>query len=104
MLRRRVPVLRLGARGPGGDQKSSRLCPQAFAKRSRVPRILDSRKAGVLVAKRRVTGIGGGPGRKTQSCRHFWSLLAREEERRGQERRREEMIREETTGERRGER
>ena len=31
MLRRRVPVLRLGSRGPGGDQKSLRLCSQAPA-------------------------------------------------------------------------
>ena len=34
MLRRRVLVLSLGSRGPGGDQKSLHLCPQAFAKRS----------------------------------------------------------------------
>ena len=30
-LRRRVPVLRLGSRNPGDDQKSLRFCPQAFA-------------------------------------------------------------------------
>ena len=31
MLRRRVPILRLGSRGPGGDQRSLHLCPQVFA-------------------------------------------------------------------------
>ena len=31
MRSRRVPVLRLGSRGPGGDARSLRLCPQAFA-------------------------------------------------------------------------
>ena len=31
MLRRRVPVLKLGSRGPGGDARSLRLWTQAFA-------------------------------------------------------------------------
>ena len=31
MSSRRVPVLRLGSRGPGGDARSLRLCSQAFA-------------------------------------------------------------------------
>ena len=31
MRSRRVPVLRLGSRGPGGDARWLRLCPQAFA-------------------------------------------------------------------------
>ena len=35
MLRRRVPVLRLGSRGPGGDQQSLRLCSQSVCKHSR---------------------------------------------------------------------
>ena len=53
MLRRRVPVLRLGSRGPGGDQKSLRLCPQAFAE------------------CRACLGVENH--RETQNCRHFWT-------------------------------
>ena len=36
-----------------------------------------------------VTGIGGGRGRETQNCRHFWTRLWREERReeRGEKRR-----------------
>ena len=32
---KKIPFSRLGSRGPGGDQKSWRFCPQASAKRSR---------------------------------------------------------------------
>ena len=87
MLRRRVPVLRLGSRGPGGDARSLRLCPQA-------PAIIRNRSRRVggtkIVAKRRTVVTcyvsyyksvnshrdRGGPGRETQNCRHFWTRLA----------------------------
>ena len=34
MRSRRVPVLKLGSRGPGGDARSLRLCSQSVRKRS----------------------------------------------------------------------
>ena len=34
MRSRRVPVLKLGSRGPGGDARSLRLCPQSVRNRS----------------------------------------------------------------------
>ena len=46
----------------------------------------------------------GGPGRKTRSCRRFWSLLGREEERRKGKETRGEERRKRDSGERRGER
>ena len=49
MLRRRVPVLRLGSRGPGGDQKSLRLCRKAPAS----VRLCRAFLAVEMVAKRR---------------------------------------------------
>ena len=104
MRSRRVPVLRLGSRGPGGDARSLRLCspsvrkrsqasasvrkrPQAFAsvrECRRVSRIVGSRKSSrnaelsslfslSVPTASTVTGIGGG--RKTQTCRHFWTRL-----------------------------
>ena len=95
MRRRRVPVLRLGSRGPGGDARLLRLWTQAFAivrNRSQPFAIVRNRSRCVglagetkIVAKRRttfrvskvsiVTGIGGGRGRETQNCRHFWTRL-----------------------------
>ena len=96
MRSRRVPVLRLGSRGPGGDARSLRLCSPSVRKR---PQALGPKVStvtgigGVVVAKRRtvvtfglvsglcvskvptVTGIGGGRGRETQNCRHFWTRL-----------------------------
>ena len=59
MLRRRVPVLRLGSRGPGGDQKSvSASVRQASGKR---PASVRECRA-VLGAEKRL---------ETQNCRHF---------------------------------
>ena len=63
MRSRRVPVLRLGSRGPGGDARSLRLCspsvrkrPQAFASVCKRPRVSESvahRREPQIVAKRR---------------------------------------------------
>ena len=90
-LHRRVPVSRLGSRGPGGGQKTLRLCSQSVRKRlqasASVARFWESK----IVAKRRtvvtfglalglrvskestVTRIGGVAVAKTQNCRHFWT-------------------------------
>ena len=65
MRSRRVPVLRLGSRGPGGDARSLRLCPPSVRKRPRVSKIKS-------VNSHRDRG---GPGRETQNCRHFWTRL-----------------------------
>ena len=54
MLCRRVPVFRLGSRGPGGDQNSLRLCLQAFASGKGC-------RASLAVKN----------GRETQNCRDF---------------------------------
>ena len=85
MLRRRVPVLKLGSRG--------RLCPQAFAKRLQAPvsvaHLLGVEKSSgnaersSLLNSRRVSASqecqqsqeSGGPGRETQNCRHFWTRV-----------------------------
>ena len=83
MRSRRVPVLKLGSRGPGGDARSLRCVRKAFAKRSQA-------SADKIVAKRRTVVTfyvspyktvnnhrdRGGPGRETQNCRHFWTRLA----------------------------
>ena len=79
MLRRGIPVLRLGSRGPAGDQKSLRLCSQASARASAsacecracvaVAKRKPSRKCGVLVVKRRIVvtfGRGSGRGERTE--------------------------------------
>ena len=101
MLRRRVPVLRLGSKGPGGDARLLRLWTQASAivrNRSHLSASVRNRSQRVghargtkIVAKRRtvvtfglvlrlrvsnvstVTGIRGGPGRETHNCPHFWT-------------------------------
>ena len=62
MLRRRVPVLRLGSRGPGGDARSLRLWTQACA---------SVRGASHL----RRTCRRNQNRRETQNCRHFWTRL-----------------------------
>ena len=69
MRSRRVPVLKLGSKGPGGDQKSLRLCSssvrkrsQAFAsvcKRSRVSESVAHRRESQMVAKRRTVVTSG---------------------------------------------
>ena len=90
MRSRRVPVLRLGSRGPGGDARWLRLCPQAFASvrnRSQCVGLAGETK---IVAKRRIVVTfyvshyksvsshtdRGGRVRETQNCRHFWTRLA----------------------------
>ena len=84
MPRRRVPVLKLGSRGPGGDQKSLRLCPQAFAsvrKRPRVSRVIGSWKSNcrhclrLAFQKCQQSQGSGGRGREMQNCRHFWTRV-----------------------------
>ena len=90
MLRRRVPVSRWGSRGQGDEQKSLRLCLQAFAKRlqacasvthtwqsrNRGPRrtvaLLDLRLVFAFQKCQPPLGLEG-PGRETQNCRHFWT-------------------------------
>ena len=80
MRSRRVPVLRLGSRGLGGDARSLRLCPPSVRKRlqasasvrecRRVSRIVGSRKSSrnaelsslftlSVIKVSTVTGIGG---------------------------------------------
>ena len=73
----RVPVLRLGSRGPGGDARSLRLCPPSVRKRSQAfaegrtcrncrhfwTRLVSSRLESVNSHRDR-----GGPGRETQNC------------------------------------
>ena len=89
MLRRRVLILGLGSRGPGGDQKSLRLCPQASAsvrKASasvRVSRIPGSRKSSkrrtvVTFYAWRSKSFNSHKDREgrcceTKNCRHFWT-------------------------------
>ena len=93
MLHRRVPVLKLGSRGPGGEQKSLRLCPHAFAKRLQAPvsvayflgveKSSGNAERSSLLNSRRVSASqecqqsqeSGGPGRETQNCRHFWTRV-----------------------------
>ena len=43
MRSRRVPVLKLGSRGPGGDARSLRLCPQSVRNRSQSFAIIRNR-------------------------------------------------------------
>ena len=64
MLRRRVPVLRLGSRGPRGDARSLRLCPPSVRKRSQAFASVGKCRASSGVANRR----------ETQNCRHFLRL------------------------------
>ena len=55
MRSRRVPVLRLGSRGPGGDARSLRLCSQAFAivrNRSQSFAIVRNRSQSAAIRKR----------------------------------------------------
>ena len=87
MRSRRVPVFKLGSRGPGGDARSSRLCSQAFASvrnRSQSSAIesQSSRNAELssclrfALQKSQQSQGSGGRGRETQNCRHFWTRLA----------------------------
>ena len=96
MRSRRVPVLKLGSRGPGGDARSLRSCPQSVRNRSQSSASVRNRSRRVahaveakIVAKRRpvVTFCvlhykslnshrdRGGRGREIQNCRHFWTRL-----------------------------
>ena len=61
MLCGRVPAFRLGSRGPGGDQKSLRLCPQAFA----------SVRKGFASARECRAFLGVENCRETRNCRNF---------------------------------
>ena len=89
MRSRRVPVLRLGSRGPGGDAKSLRLWPQPSAIVHKHPRRAGHAGETKIAAKRRTVTFyvsyydsvnchrdRGGRGRETQNCRHFWTRLA----------------------------
>ena len=97
MRSRRVPVLKLGSRGPGGDARSLRLWTQAFAIVRKRPQSFAVRRTCVtdlrrtcrkekIVAKRRTVVTfyvlhykcvnshrdRGGRGRETQNCRSLW--------------------------------
>ena len=77
------------AKRPQASAKRPQSVRKAFAKRSRRVGHAGESTESKIVAKRRlsslftfrttkvstVTGIGGGPGRETQNCRHFWSRL-----------------------------
>ena len=78
MRSRRVPVLRLGSRGPGGDARSLRLWTQAFASVRRRPQASASvrkrsRSVGLLSDLcRTCVGLAGDKNcREMQNCRHF---------------------------------
>ena len=64
MRSRRVPVLRLGSRGPGGDARSLRLCPPSVRKRLHASASVGECRASSGIANRR----------ETQNCRHFLRL------------------------------
>ena len=64
MRSRRVPVLRLGSRGPGGDARSLRLCSPSVRKRPQAFASVGECRASSGVANRR----------ETQNCRHFLRL------------------------------
>ena len=66
MRSRRVPVLRLGSRGPGGDARSLRLCSPSVRKRPQAFASVGECRSSSGVANRR----------ETQNCRHFWTRLA----------------------------
>ena len=92
MLCGRVPAFRLGSRSPGGDQKSLRLCPQAFAsvrkgfasarecraflgvencRETRNCRNFETRVGSSRLKSANSRRDGGGRGREVQKCRHF---------------------------------
>ena len=120
MLRRRVSVIRLGSRVPEVTKSRCvyvRKRPQSVRKPPQASASVRECRACVVVAKRRTVITFGlapgprvsksfdshrdrwGPGRKTQNCRRFWGLLAREGERIGDERKGEERRRYERRGE-----
>ena len=67
MCGRRIPVSRLGSRGPGGDQKSLRLWTQAFASVRKCSQAFASvRKRSATVRKRPQAFARVGHARKTQ--------------------------------------
>ena len=100
MRSRRVPVLQLGSRGPGGDARSLRCVRKAFASVRKAFASVRNRSRRVghagestefkIVAKRRTVVTfyvshcksvnshrdRGGRGRETPNCRHFWTRLA----------------------------
>ena len=82
----RVPVLRLGSRGTGGDARSLRLRSQASASvcgGSDMPVGRKSLRNAELSSlfTFRITKVStghrdlGGRGRETQNCRHFWTRV-----------------------------
>ena len=96
MRSRRVPVLRLGSTGPGGDARSLRLRPQASASvrgashlcRTCIGLASDLPETKIVAKCRTVVTFyvsylksvnghrdRGGRGRKAQNCRHFWTRL-----------------------------
>ena len=68
MRSRRVPVLKLGSRGPGGDARSLRCVRKAFAKRSQASASVRKAFAEGRTC-RRVYRVQNR--RETQNCRHF---------------------------------
>ena len=68
MRSRRVPVLKLGSRGPGGDARSLRLCSQSVRKAStkRPPQASAEGRTCRRVQNRR----------ETQNCRHFLRFVS----------------------------
>ena len=96
MRSRRVPVLKLGSRGPGGDARSLRCVRKASAKRpqafasvrggSDMPERRNRRKSSRNVELSSLFYVSpynsinrnrdrGGRGRETQNCRRFWTRL-----------------------------
>ena len=93
---RRVPVLRLGSGGPGGDARSLRLWTQAFASVRKCSEVFaegrtcrrDENRRETRNCRHFWTRLGSSPlksvnrhkdrrgrGRETQNCRHFWTRL-----------------------------
>ena len=95
MRSRRVPVLKLGSRGPGVQEATRGRCvvfaknPQASANRPRRVGHAGESTESKIVAKRRIVVTfhvshyksvhshrdRGGRGRESQNCRHFWTRL-----------------------------
>ena len=72
MRSRRVPVLKLGSTGPGGDARSLRLSSQAFAIVRKRPQSFASVRGLSDLCR---ACVGHENRRETQNCRHFWTCL-----------------------------